>query len=377
MNAGTPSRSASRDGRLLPALAAGLALAMCCAGLALASPALAAPGAGPGWQAQPLPAGVSGVTGIACPSASSCVAVGSAEQTGTAGLPVILLTTDGGGRWAEAGGLPAGLASLSGVACASVSRCWVAGSWKGAPYPAAAVLATSDGGLHWARQALPAGLRSLAGIDCPAQARCWAAGQASAGGAAVVATDDGGATWARQALPGGIAALSAVSCGTTTRCWAAGSSAAGTGVAAGTTNAGRTWTRTDVTGTLALDGISCVGDDHCRASGLASIRPGTAAVVATDDGGLSWASQALPPGLARLWAVTCPSDRDCQAVGETTQGDGAAIRTADGGVSWVTEPLPAPVQVLVLQGVACAGTADCWAAGTAASHRGVVLHRAA
>ena len=102
MNAGTPSRSASRARRLLPALAAGLALVMCGAGLALASPALAAPGAGPGWQAQPLPAGVTGVAGIACPSASSCVAVGSAEQTGTAGRPVILLTTDGGGHWAEA-----------------------------------------------------------------------------------------------------------------------------------------------------------------------------------------------------------------------------------------------------------------------------------
>ena len=52
MNAGTPSRSAPRARWLLPALAAGLALAMCGAGLALASPALAAPGAGPAWQAQ-------------------------------------------------------------------------------------------------------------------------------------------------------------------------------------------------------------------------------------------------------------------------------------------------------------------------------------
>ena len=131
MNAGTPSRSASRARRPLPALAAGLALAMCGAGLALASPALAAPGASRGGRPSRCRPGVTGVAGIACPSASSCVAVGSAAQTGTAGRPVILLTTDGGGHWAEADGLPAGLASLRGVACASVSRCWVAGSWKG------------------------------------------------------------------------------------------------------------------------------------------------------------------------------------------------------------------------------------------------------
>ena len=191
----------------------------------------------------------------------------------------------------------------------------------------------------------------------------------------MVATDDGGATWARQALPGGIAALSAVSCGSTTRCWAAGAICRRD--RGRTTNAGRTWTRADFPRTLALDGISCVGDDLLPRVGPGFVMPSTAAVLATDDGGLSWPAQAVPPGLARLWAVTCPSDRDCQAVGESHgQGDGAAIGTTDGGASWVTEPLPAPVHDAV-RGVACAGTADCWAAGTAALHRGVVLHWAA
>ena len=120
--------------------------------------------------------------------------------------------------------------------------------------------------MTWVRQVLPAGLRSLTGIDCVTDARCWAVGQSTAGDAAVLATDDGGATWARQALPAGIATLSAVSCGSTTRCWAAGATSTGI-VAATPTNGGRTWTRADFPRTRALDGISCVGDDFCRACG--------------------------------------------------------------------------------------------------------------
>ena len=104
--------------------------------------------------------------------------------------------------------------------------------------------------------------------------------------------------------------------------------------------------------------------------------PSTAAILATDNGGQSWSAQAVPPGLARLWAVTCPSDRDCQAVGQSPATLGAAIGTTDGGATWVTEPLPA--SITMLRGVACAGAADCSAADARApGGAGVILRWAA
>jgi photosystem II stability/assembly factor-like uncharacterized protein len=268
------------------------------------------------------------------------------------------------------------------ISCPGLNHCVAVGSGPlGYLYPdGAAILTSDDGGVHWVRRELPAGIVAVIGVDCPAAGRCFATADVVASSAllrkgtpwvaTILRSDDGGSTWHLESLPGALL-LAGISCPSLTSCFAAG----------------------------AVDANGVAGHD---------------AIVATVDGGAHWVAQAVPtpPGAQGLSTISCPSPRQCWAV-----GDLVALVTANGGRTWRDQPLagvlqaidcptkqmcvvtsvgsgttstsyspvhltrnggrtwlspPSPVEKAVLTGVSCPTSSECVAVGSD-SHGAVVL----
>ncbi len=80
---------------------------------------------GAGWSDQPVPAMAAALTGVACTSVDTCVAVGSSVAS-TPQAGVVVLTGDPGHPWRPALAVPSAQA-LSAVHCSSTSRCVLVG----------------------------------------------------------------------------------------------------------------------------------------------------------------------------------------------------------------------------------------------------------
>ena len=79
------------------------------------------------------------------------------------------------------------------------------------------------------------------------------------------------------------------------------------------------------------------------------------AVYFSGDGGGSWSSLDLPPGLEFTTPLSCPSAQTC--VGVAYQGEkNELVSTTDGGHQWLISPLQAPAGALYLS---CASVSAC------------------
>jgi hypothetical protein len=202
----------------------------------------------------PQPAGTSdgdfqGLSSVRCTSASNCLAVGSfGTQGSTVNLQNQALRWDGT-KWSTLTvPSPAGTANfdfsvLSGLACASATFCWAAGSdgtftpgltelnqilfWDGTTWTQDNNIADPDGMGQGAAN-------ELLGATCSSASNCWAVGdfgtiQNSAGEILNQALHWDGAAWSLTLPPdpGGITddsfnSLHAVWCTAKTNCWAVG-----------------------------------------------------------------------------------------------------------------------------------------------------------
>ena len=205
--------------------------------------------------------GVSGIlSGISCPSASTCFAVGKGNGNDI-GFTVILATTNGGGTWTDQS--PGVNGSLSGISCPSTSTCFAVG-WDGTPN--ATILATTNGGGTWTDQILGVS-GTLSGISCPSTSTCFAVGGDGTGFTHILATTNGGGTWTDQIL-GVSVSLSGISCPSTSTCFAVGygvRNGISLTVILDTTNG--TWTDRSPGGLGSLSGISCPSTSTCFAVG--------------------------------------------------------------------------------------------------------------
>ena len=333
---------------------------------------------GPTWSMQSLPGDIDVLNGASCPSASDCWAVGS-NATGNG---VVVSSATAHGTWdtqalrapGRQGPKSPGIVRLDSVSCPTVMQCWAVGATSS---NSAAVVSTTNGGVTWNSQIIPTGLSTLNGVSCPTATQCWAVGATSSNTAAIIATDDGGTTWSVQAAPGGTRVLNGVSCPTASSCRAVGANASSVGVVIDTTDSGSTWEGESLpvqiasalpSGLYALNGVSCASAKDCWAVGASSSN--AAIMLATTDGGRSWASQSLPSGISLLEGVSCPTDKVCGAVGARSSKVAAVVTTTDGGSSWSVDRLPSGISLL--SGIACSTTAECRAVGTSASDAGVV-----
>jgi len=183
--------------------------------------------------AAPVPPGsaVNGsVDAISCPSLTFCEAGGWQDNSG--GISQAVLLQWSAGKWSVVKSpLPSGAAashqaSISGISCPSASRCIAVGSYLDAKGNTQAMLLTRSGGKWTAAKApLPAGAASnpwtdIAAVSCPAVARCTAAGGYTNSASELVGLllFWSGKAWRAVPAPAAAHQLTAISCPSLTRC---------------------------------------------------------------------------------------------------------------------------------------------------------------
>jgi photosystem II stability/assembly factor-like uncharacterized protein len=146
------------------------------------------------WSAQTLPSSVQFLAGVACPTLQVCVAVGmNVINGGTEEVGVVVTTSNGGHTWMQQP-VPAGFTDLTGIACPTADICEAGGLGP------KAVMGSTDGGASWTAQPI-AGSMFIKAVTCPRAGRCEAVGQDSSDHAVAFATTNGGRSWTRQSIP--------------------------------------------------------------------------------------------------------------------------------------------------------------------------------
>jgi hypothetical protein len=271
---------------------------------------------------------------VACPSASTCTAVGyyfgkvdflplAAGWNGTAWARLTPVITSG-----------ARTSQLSDVSCPTVRSCEAVGSYF-SHGPVNSALAEGWNGSAWAIQAVPDPAGSadsyLQGVSCPAARDCVAVGDYYPHGASStvpLAEAWNGSTWAILTVP-------APSGGHQSR----------------------------------LDGVSCTSADACTAVGVYTVKSGSQVALAERWNGKSWTIQTLPhvAGNTSFAAVSCSAAGACQAVGtSTTSSAESPLAESWNGTAWTVHeaPLPADAGGGYFAGVSCTCPDACTATGS-------------
>jgi hypothetical protein len=323
---------------------------------------------------QPAPAGTGELDSLSCANAEQCWATGVAgPDTSVAASVVLIATKNGGLTWqAEHLGLTA-TPALTGIACPSVSDCMAVGS-TATGLGTGVVLTTRDGGTTWNSIAPPTGAFLVTAVAC------------SAVGACIVIVNDGtyiwsasttnfGATWQRQGdLPIGMEGVNDLSCVATGPCLVAGylpsTAGHGAGAIAYSANGGATWTAATVPAGGVLSATTCTTALHCLAVGTTSttisdVAPAKGLVLGSGDGGHTWTAEAAPP-IDSVYGVSCPDALDCALVGvdweqNTTLGSGAGAMSHDGGTTFTSARTA--YTPLALTALDCPTAGICLAAG--------------
>ncbi len=233
-----------------------------------------------------------------------------------AAISMLLMTT----RMAAA--VPSPPATLSAVQFVDSSVGWAGGS-KGAM---GWLVSTTDGGVTWNPLTLPAAVTAITSLDFVDRSTGWLVGQASLDPAApdiVLKTRDGGASWTAEAVPG-LSGPARVAFTDTRNGWLIG---------------------------------------HTDGHEPGAVRyPGEGAILHTDDGGETWASQSVPPGVSHLSRALF-LDPLHGSILATDAAGGVILTTADGGTTWQVSEIPA--QTGTVNALAFVDPSHGWAVGTA------------
>ncbi len=349
-------------------------------------------------QATPNPANTTapGFTGVSCPSATSCFAVGiDSNAVGT--ITQTLAEHWNGSTWAIqrtpklSGSFDA---DLSAVACPSATSCIAVGQNTNSsdlPRP----LAEHWNGSTWAVQTVPSPSNAAAGSDlsaisCTSATSCTAVGYQliSEGEQRPLAEHWNGSSWTIQATPvpsnSDESQLEAVSCSSAASCTAVGvlSGPAYLELLAEHWN-GKTWTvqnapnpngaSPDKDSVSLLNGVSCTSAASCTAVGFSNPTVGDAErPLAERWNGSAWTIQTAPNPTATnqntLNAVSCVSSTACTATGfagSAATGFTSTLAEQWNGSTWTVQSTPDPAGVAsILSGVWCTSPATCTAVGS-------------
>ncbi len=277
-------------------------------------------------SADPVDDAKASLVSLSCASATSCQAVGS-DQIG--GGINTLAEGWNGKTWslektADESGAP--VSDLLDVSCATPTSCEAVGAYKKGS--ASGFLIEGWNGRSWAAQkaSIPS-TSSLPALSCPAAGDCTAVGQTD-GSLLAVALRHG--TWATQSVPGvpgsPFEGLQAVACHSVGACEATGfydNSAGTVGLTLAERWNGSSWTMQTTpnpSGTefAELVSVACSAAATCTAVGSWSNLAGATVSLAERLEGSSWSIQVTPnplPGTGQLFAVACPTVSSCGAVG--------------------------------------------------------------
>jgi hypothetical protein len=193
--------------------------------------------------------------GIACPSSSTCLAVGI-NVANTAGA-IVPITNGSAGAVQSV----AGTGELGGIACPSSSMCIAVGETE----LGVGVVVPVVNGTAGAVQTVP-GTFVLDGVACTSGSACVAVGlNVSGGPMGVVVPITNGTAGAAQTVPGALS-FSGVACPSNT-CFAVGNSNGGIGIVVPIVN-GTAGAVQTVPGTSQLLGIACPTGSTCLAVGI-------------------------------------------------------------------------------------------------------------
>lgn len=312
----------------------------------------------------PIP--LSGISKLTCSSTGRCLAVGLVDSL-TGG---IALTTNAGTTWSLVAQDP--VDALSGTAFYDVSCkasfCVAVGQQPDKETgPRGLIDVSHDAGVTWTQAT--SGASSLYGVSCSSALFCSAVGTAIYGGTRgqiAIDTADGGSTWTGSTVPKNVGSLTDVACTNRGVCLAIGrqNSLFPLPVLLRSSTDGQSWTKESVyvqqLGALASidcsDDASCiiVGSEGSSASHLATL-------ISSEDAGLTWSSEALPPSAFDVTGVSCAGRSRCVAIAERVAGRrlvGLPIY-AGGSARWRFGSIPPSTDAL--GAVSCATTELCFA----------------
>jgi photosystem II stability/assembly factor-like uncharacterized protein len=169
----------------------------------------------------------------------------------------------------------------------------------------------------------------------------------------------------------GVSALSlnAVTCPTATQCYAVGQTTFKTGMVLASSDGGATWAQHNVpAGVASLASIACSSVTTCVAVGGTS-------VITSSDGGVTWAAKTM--GENALTTISCPSPSECvagssDAPATSSCASGHTYTTTNNGLSWQATA----THCFVPSGIACFSSSHCVMVGThssAAKQSGEIL----
>ncbi len=363
------------------------------------------------WTLETVPSPASDIvldlSGVACVTAATCLAVGDGGPAGVAGVTgvdasaEVARTNDGGATWRLLSP-PAGIGGLLGISCPTTHLC-VAVGWSGSSSPIGSTLhavaaMTVDEGARWTTSESAATEPDvLTGVACPDTTHCWAVGAAltytpdgddsytDTDAGVVMASTDGGSTWTAQTV--GTDILEAVACSDDSHCWAVGirddPTGGGHGVLASTTD-GQSWAVQDAPSGIDVHSVSCVPHGGCVAVAAATTELfddrevlQTGGVILSTPGSGTWKATPWPDPDSAPAAVSCPAISACRAVGIGGTDAGQAqlpsstytVFATGYGSTWQLHTASTPEPWL--EAVACPSLRDCVAVGRSATQRSV------
>lgn len=335
---------------------------------------------------QPAPAGTGELSAVSCADAEHCWAVGvpgpnapttaATTATSVTGTTVIAATVNGGHTWTTQP-LTSGTAlpALTGVSCPRAKVCMAVGS-TGADPGTGVVLTTHNGGKSWAPSVPPAGAIAVTSVKCTTAADCTVvASDGTADWSA--ATANFGQTWLREGtLPAGLGGGLTLSCAPAGTCLVAGftptTAGHGQGALALSTNGGMTWASATVPpGVGLLRSVACTSPTSCLAAGTTSttvsdVVPAKGLLLDSTDGGMTWSASPDVPSVDDIFGVACPTPTSCALVGTKwvgtpVIGTGAVAESKDAGATFT--PSATAYTPLTLTAVACPTAVACVAVG--------------
>ena len=316
------------------------------------------------------------LNGIACSSASACVAGGWDVPTGASEQP--LIESWDGTAWTVAttpalSGSQA--AAVDSVACAGAAFCVAAGWENAAATGRDQPLVEMWNGSTWSLATTPAFAASsdLNGVSCTSASNCMAVGDTNNG---TLAERWDGTLWTVTATPNpaSLDRLNGISCAATTMCVAVGAtSVSGGGATIVEQWNGSVWAvvpSVNPTANSGLDGVSCVAVNACTAVGVEGFPNTDNATLVEQWNGGSWSVVSSPnPGStidASFDGVSCVAATSCVAVGRyfvsSTGGYDSLIESWNGS-AWTVVTSPNPTAANLFSAVSCAAATWCGAGG--------------
>jgi hypothetical protein len=328
----------------------------------------------------PSVSGIWTLSGVSCPDANDCEAVGGGSDGGLTGTFVEQLRNS---VWSITSSPNASIPNfigdrLNSVSCTDASDCMAVGYVMAGTDTSAADLPLAEwwNGSTWAitsSTSLSAVGGQLNGVSCPSRTYCIAVGQGEDG---AFVEGWNGSTWSVKAAPRVDGQLQHVSCATEGQCVAVGFRGNSTSLALRLKD--NKWSVTKAPnfgGEDSLEGVSCPHARSCVAAGnFYDPKSGDSSPEALAWNGNAWASTATPAnpdGESALNSVGCVTSTDCVAVGQDVFWTGKLLESQPllegwNGTSWsqIENTVASPANDPFLNDVSCPSSTFCVAVGT-------------